>query len=294
MVGQAIEQRGCHLGVREDARPLAEVWLFRRDGEIYRWAASYGHSKKEHERIKQYMRTLPLAPGRGSLVGRTGLEGRAVQIADVLADPEYAFPEVQKLDRDAFVQVRAMKVRELVLTPMLGPDYIKFEKMGVPLPQYLQYQPAIFQQIAAQMQMFNLGADMIVAGIDDHGARVAYLGNPGTVGWLDKLGYAAIGSGGIHATTKLSLGSQTRESPLLETLYRVYEAKRAAEVAPGVGPDTDLAIVEKNRITMCEPDILTKMEEIRGNAGITVMPDLAGLAQLLASDQGEQRSNVNA
>src|SRR5262249_16903563 len=75
------------------------VVLFRRDGEVYGWAASYGHSKKEHERIKQYMLTLPLAPGRGSLVGRTALEGRAVQIADVLADPEYALPEVQKLGR---------------------------------------------------------------------------------------------------------------------------------------------------------------------------------------------------
>src|SRR5262245_24948623 len=86
----------------ESAARLCEadhVVLFRRDGEVYGWAASYGHSKKEHERIKQYMLTLPLAPGRGSLVGRTALEGRAVQIADVLADPEYALPEVQKLGR---------------------------------------------------------------------------------------------------------------------------------------------------------------------------------------------------
>jgi len=86
----------------ESAGRLCEadhVVLFRRDGEVYRWAASYGHSKKEHERIKQYMVTLPLAPGRGSLVGRTALEGRPVQIADVLADPEYALPEVQKLGR---------------------------------------------------------------------------------------------------------------------------------------------------------------------------------------------------
>src|SRR5262249_15296428 len=47
----------------ESAARLCEadhVVLFRRDGEVYRWAASYGHSKKEHERIKQYMLTLPL------------------------------------------------------------------------------------------------------------------------------------------------------------------------------------------------------------------------------------------
>jgi two-component system, NtrC family, sensor kinase len=65
------------------------VWLFRREGEIYRWAASYGHSKEAHERVKQHMRTRRLSSGRATLIGRTVLEGQPVQIADVLADPEY-------------------------------------------------------------------------------------------------------------------------------------------------------------------------------------------------------------
>jgi two-component system, NtrC family, sensor kinase len=84
----------------ESASRLCEadhVWVFRREGEFYRWAASCGYSKTEHERIKQHMLTLPLVPGRGSLTGRTALEGRPVQIADVLADPEYEFLDVQKL-----------------------------------------------------------------------------------------------------------------------------------------------------------------------------------------------------
>jgi two-component system, NtrC family, sensor kinase len=73
------------------------AWLFRREGDIYRWAASYGHSKEDHERVKQYMLTMRLSPGRGTVVGRTVLEGRPVQIADVLADPEYTSTEAQKL-----------------------------------------------------------------------------------------------------------------------------------------------------------------------------------------------------
>jgi signal transduction protein with GAF and PtsI domain len=86
----------------ESASRLCEadhVWVYRRDGEVYRWAASCGYSKQEHEWIKQSMPALPLAPGRGSCVGRTALEGRPVQIADVLADPEYEFPDVAKLGR---------------------------------------------------------------------------------------------------------------------------------------------------------------------------------------------------
>src|SRR6516164_2170791 len=62
-----------------------QVWLFRRDGEVYRWAAGYGYSKQEHERTKQVMLTQPFLPGRGSVVGRVAIEGRVVQITDVLA-----------------------------------------------------------------------------------------------------------------------------------------------------------------------------------------------------------------
>jgi two-component system, NtrC family, sensor kinase len=84
----------------ESAARLCEadhVWLYRRDGEVYRWATSFGYSKKEHELIKQSMPTLPLVAGRGSCVGRTALEGRPIQIADALADPEYEFREVAAL-----------------------------------------------------------------------------------------------------------------------------------------------------------------------------------------------------
>jgi GAF domain-containing protein len=73
------------------------AWLFRRDGDIYRWAASYGHSKEKHEQIKRLMLTLRHLPGRGSVIGRAVMESRPVQIADVLADPEYTQTEPQKL-----------------------------------------------------------------------------------------------------------------------------------------------------------------------------------------------------
>jgi GAF domain-containing protein/anti-sigma regulatory factor (Ser/Thr protein kinase) len=73
------------------------AWLFRRDGDSYRWAASYGHSKEKHEQIKRFMLTLRHSPGRGSVIGRAVLESRPVQIADVLADPEYTQTEPQKL-----------------------------------------------------------------------------------------------------------------------------------------------------------------------------------------------------
>ena len=75
------------------------TWLFRRDGDVYRWAASFGYSREEYERTKQIMQTRPFSPGRGSVVGRVALEGRAIQVADLLADPEHQHIDLVKLSR---------------------------------------------------------------------------------------------------------------------------------------------------------------------------------------------------
>ena len=58
----------------------------------YHWVTTYGFPAD----FREYVITLPLSPGRGSVVGRALLERRAVQIADVFADPEYTHGEAQK------------------------------------------------------------------------------------------------------------------------------------------------------------------------------------------------------
>jgi signal transduction histidine kinase/CheY-like chemotaxis protein len=73
------------------------AWLFRREGDGFRWAASYGHSQEQHARIREYFKTQHVKPGRGSLIGRTALEGKPTHIPDVFADPDYTWTEAQKL-----------------------------------------------------------------------------------------------------------------------------------------------------------------------------------------------------
>jgi GAF domain-containing protein len=67
--------------------------MFRRDGGLYRSAAYCGYSRE----FREYHESHPISPGRGTAVGRTALEGKTVNIPDVLADPEYTFLEAQKL-----------------------------------------------------------------------------------------------------------------------------------------------------------------------------------------------------
>jgi signal transduction histidine kinase len=56
-------------------------------GTAFQQVACYGYSPAH----KAYMDQHQIPSGRGSLVGRVMLEGRAVHILDVLADPEYTF-----------------------------------------------------------------------------------------------------------------------------------------------------------------------------------------------------------
>jgi GAF domain-containing protein len=57
--------------------------IFRRDGEVYRLAANHGFTPEYRDWMEQ--QTIPV--GRGTLVGRTALEGHTVHIPDALADP---------------------------------------------------------------------------------------------------------------------------------------------------------------------------------------------------------------
>ena len=67
--------------------------LFRREGAIYKSTAHYNYSPE----FREFHKNHPISPGRGTAVGRTALEGRTVNIPDVLADPEYTFLAAQKL-----------------------------------------------------------------------------------------------------------------------------------------------------------------------------------------------------
>jgi signal transduction histidine kinase/DNA-binding response OmpR family regulator len=66
--------------------------IARQKGINYHLVARHGYPSG----LSEYIETLPMSPGRGSLTGRVLLEGRPVHIIDVLADPEYAMTEVQK------------------------------------------------------------------------------------------------------------------------------------------------------------------------------------------------------
>jgi GAF domain-containing protein len=79
--------RLCEADTAQILRPTGK------EAGYYYIAATYGYTPEYDEHVK----TLRLPPGRGSLTGRILLEGKPVQIPDVLADAEYALHEAQRL-----------------------------------------------------------------------------------------------------------------------------------------------------------------------------------------------------
>ena len=137
-----------------------------------------------------------------------------------------------------YARVRNRKAEERYLRPR-GLTLDSFYSGGVitHLPESLAV------MLDSQIQQSGLGVEAMVAGIDDSGAHIYAVTEPGAVTCMDRLGYHAIGSGLLHALLAL-VGTEHRlTNTLNETVFQVYEAKRRAEVAQGVGHATEIVIV---------------------------------------------------
>src|SRR5215510_12363863 len=66
--------------------------IHRQDGANYHLIATYGGPPAHREASSN----IPFEASRGSVVGRTVLERKPIQVADVLTDPEYSYHEVQQ------------------------------------------------------------------------------------------------------------------------------------------------------------------------------------------------------
>jgi GAF domain-containing protein len=66
--------------------------IARQKDDAYHYATIYRFPPEAEE----YLKSIPHSPGRGSIIGRTLLEGKVIHLPDVLADPEYQMAEAQK------------------------------------------------------------------------------------------------------------------------------------------------------------------------------------------------------
>lgn len=90
---------------------------------------------------------------------------------------------------------------------------------------------------------YESGVSLIVAGVDTTGAHLWLVDGFGKTACNDSVGFAAIGFGQWHAESQFMFAGHAPWRPLPETLLLTFAAKKRAEVAPGVGAETDMCTV---------------------------------------------------
>lgn len=176
-------------------------------------------------------------------VGAT-FDGKAPRVADIA-----------EALAQGYTGVRQRRVQQQILSPR-GLDFNTFYGAHASL------NPNVTMMIDNAMATFNLGVELLLAGVDSGRGHIYSVTNPGDTHQHDVIGYTAIGSGALHALQALIGFGHHSKAELKETVFRVYAAKRRAEVAPGVGHDTDLAIVRSAGIERLTADQLKQLETV--------------------------------
>jgi hypothetical protein len=158
-----------------------------------------------------------------------------------------------------YAEMRDVQVESEIFRPR-GLTKAQFYQGGAPA---IGQQPQLFFGIDNQVATFNLGVELIVTGVDDHGSHLFYVGNPGQLtSSFHQIGYHAIGSGSLQALQSMIGFGHMSARPVHQTVFACYVSKRRAEVAPGVGKDTDMAILTQGGMVKVDQPTLDNFEEL--------------------------------
>jgi len=91
----------------------------------------------------------------------------------------------------------------------------------------------------------NIQTVFVLVALDNQKCHLRVLVNPGEL--INPLEYATTGTGELHAVQSLIGARYNKAEDLDAATYLVYEAKRRAEVAPGVGSLTEMIVLSHGK-----------------------------------------------
>jgi len=158
-----------------------------------------------------------------------------------------SIPEIVSRIKECYQAMREGEILERILNPSGFRGFEEFYNA-----HRILHSDVIFTK-QSQIDNYDYGLEILVAGVSgDNIAHIYGISNPGTSQCFDAIGFHAIGSGLPHAMTTLIGRGCYQETPLKEALLIVYEAKKMAEKAPGVGANiTDLCIMSPEELPNC-------------------------------------------
>jgi 20S proteasome alpha/beta subunit len=155
--------------------------------------------------------------------------------------------------------IQAIKQREaedLYLAP-LGMNSDTF------VAQQKDMTDGFIERITSQLQSYEGEfVEALLIGSDTENAHLYSIDTRGIAHCMDDVGFAAIGIGAWHAKSRLMQMGYTNRSNLAPALAATFSAKRAADIAPGVGETTDVRIVLKDGHFPLWDHVSSKMHDL--------------------------------
>jgi hypothetical protein len=143
-----------------------------------------------------------------------------------------------------------------------------FRPRGLTIGTYLEAQRHLNENVVLRLERAieseRFGMTALVVGVDNNGAHIYEVSDPGHCECYERLGFHSIGSGLPHAISTLISHNFTSAMDLRKAVYVTYEAKKNAENAPGVGKATDMGIISGERIRILGANELNILDKIYG------------------------------
>jgi hypothetical protein len=185
------------------------------------------------------------------------IELKALVFKRVETDPNtwWSVQDVVDTYISIYNKKRRHRINDTVLSPF-GLDDISFIARQSQMSEYF------VRNISNQITNFEMPeVATIITGIDDGGPHIYQLYG-GEASCSDSVAFACIGSGARHANSQFMAVGHHRELSFTATLILTFVAKKRAEVAPGVGKQTDMFIAgpTKGSLTYLPP--ILEMERL--------------------------------
>ena len=202
------------------------AFIFRREGELYRVAASVGFSPE----TKALVEANPISPGRGTTAGRTALTANVVHIPDARSDPEYTFGEF----------IRVAKTPTMLGVPLL--------REGVPVGVIVLARQRVEPFSDKQIELVRTFADQAVIAIENARlfnelrARTEELGRSvEELKMLSEVGQAVSSTLDLRAVSSKILNASLGVTwANAGAIFRYIRAERAFRLVEAVGWDEAL------------------------------------------------------
>jgi 20S proteasome alpha/beta subunit len=191
------------------------------------------------------------------IAGDFSIHSQAIQkvAKDVAKRIDLHPSEIARLYGRAIQEIKLQQAEDIFLAPLgLNTDTL--------LAQQRDISADFVDGIKRQMQGYR-GEDVeaLIVGGDGTNAHVYGVDTRGIINCADDVGFGAIGIGAWHAKSILMQLGYVNTFILAPALAAAYAAKKAAEIAPGVGWATDINLVFNDHT---EPMVPVLFEGIEG------------------------------